>query len=116
MRPWRRCQPRQHPCSSPVRTEYALYDALLGYRVRNATYRAVASLEGQELTEATALRDLRQLTEAGLLVARGEKRGRVYVAGEALLGIRRQITAARDPRDDVDPFTAGTVQAEGRLF
>lgn len=98
------------------RTEYALYDALLGYRVRNATYRAVASLEGQELTEATALRDLRQLTEAGLLVARGEKRGRVYVAGEALLVIRRQITAARDPRDDVDPFTAGTVQAEGRLF
>ena len=27
-----------------------------------------------------------------------------------------EVTAARDPRDDVDPFTAGTAQAEGQLF
>ena len=51
-----------------------------------------------------ASRDLKQLHEAGLLVAHGEKRGRYYTAADELQEIRRRIVSARDPRDDSDPF------------
>ncbi len=89
------------------RSTVALYDALIGYRVRNATYRAtVLNESGEEINEASASRDLKQLQDAKLLVPYGEKRGRHYTAGEPLLDIVREIMAARGPRDDSDPFTA----------
>lgn len=89
------------------RSTVALYDALIGYRVRNATYRAtVLNESGEEINEASASRDLKQLQDAKLLVPYGEKRGRHYTAGEPLLNIVREIMAARGPRDDSDPFTA----------
>lgn len=78
-----------------------LFDAAIGFRVRNATYRAIYD---DELTDAMASRDLRLLVDSGLLLPHGEKRGRYYTASEELRAIRRQIVEARDARDDSDPF------------
>jgi len=88
----------------PERTIDLLFDAASGLRVRNATYRALAEQLDEEISEQTASRDLRQLVEAGLLVAQGERRGRFYVASRPLADLRLAIVRARDPRDSSDPF------------
>jgi len=88
----------------PARILGLLFDASLGLRVRNGTYRAGLRDAGEEITEQTASRDLRQLVAAGLLVSHGEKRGRHYVAGPVLRDLRGAVVAARDPRDETDPF------------
>lgn len=81
----------------PERTTVALFDAAQGLRVRRAAYQRAAEVE-----PATAGRDLRQLTKAGLLVARGETRGRHYVAGPGLDVAREGVRATRGPV--VDPY------------
>lgn len=88
----------------PDRSVMALFDAMIGLRIRNATYRAYFEDTPEEITEATASRDLRQLVNAGLLDARGEKRGRRYVARPVLSDIRRRVMKSRPPREDADPF------------
>jgi Fic family protein len=90
----------------PDRTLTVLFDAASGLRVRNATYRAALESAKDEITEQTASRDLRDLVEAGLLLPRGQARGRFYVAGSEVVAIRRAIVEARDIRDDSDPFGA----------
>ena len=88
----------------PERMLAALYDAAMHFRVRNATYRAaIEDFWGDEITEATASRDLQRLVEAELLVRSGAKRGRYYTAGH-LRQIRELITTKRSPRDNSDPF------------
>jgi hypothetical protein len=83
----------------------ALSDAANGLRVRNQTYRTALEETGNEpVSEVTASKDLRLLTNLGLLQASGEKRGRFYVAAPALSRIRLTIVQARDPRDNSDPF------------
>ena len=88
----------------PGRTIIALFDAAMRFRVRNATYRAFFEGDDDEISEQTASRDLRQLVEARLLVAHGERRGRFYVASPNLVKIWEAIEAERDPRDESDPF------------
>lgn len=88
----------------PGRTVVALFDAALGLRVRNSTYRAALALAEDEITEQTASRDLREMCDAGLLRARGQARGRVYTAAPEISAIRQRIAASRDRRDDSDPF------------
>jgi hypothetical protein len=44
------------------------------------------------------------IVEVGLLLPHGERRGRHYTAGPALLRARSAIVAERHPRDDTDPF------------
>jgi Fic family protein len=85
------------------RTVDALYDAAIGFRVRNATYRAT---RGDEISEQAAGRDLRQLAAADLLTPVGEKRGRYYVASPQIRSIWQAIVESRKPRDDSDPFSA----------
>ena len=70
----------------------ALWDAALGFRVRNSTYREFA-----EVGIAVAGRDLKALADAGLLVARGQARG------QALRGFR-EVEGDRG----VDPPRFGT--------
>jgi Fic family protein len=89
----------------PERSISAMFDAAYGLRVRNATYRAGLADE-EEMTEQTASRDLRQLVEAGLLQAKGERRGRYYLPGEELRALRAQIFQSRNPKDRSDPFAA----------
>ena len=95
----------------PDRTTYVLWDAAMGYRVRNATYRAIFEDSAEDsISEAVASRDLRQMVELGLLVPRGEKRARVYLPSRDLWGLRQEIIQARDPRDDSDPFEAAATR------
>ncbi|GAA2109880.1 Fic family protein [Actinomadura alba] len=87
----------------------ALFDAVMGLRVRNSTYRAALKRSGEgTIAEITASKDLRQLSDAGLLEPRGANRGRFYVGTGELIGLRRAIVESRDPRDDSDPFEGGT--------
>jgi Fic family protein len=88
----------------PERTIHGLFDAALGLRVRNSTYRAQLAAADEEVTEQTAGRDLADLVTAGLLVAHGKARGRFYVADGPTAAVHKAIVAARDPRDDSDPF------------
>ncbi len=88
----------------PERSQHALFDAAVGMRVRNATYRAVLADMGDEITDATASRDFRQLVDTGMLDPHGERRGRYYTAGTPIRRVRQGIVDARNPRDDVDPF------------
>lgn len=91
----------------PERSIMALFDATIGLRVRNATYRSYFADGPDAITEATASRDLRQLVATDLLEARGEKRGRFYVAGPELIKIRMNVTTSGGRRDDTDPFGTG---------
>lgn len=88
----------------PERSVMALFDAMIGLRVRNATYRAYFEDSPEEITEATASRDLQKLVQADLLQPRGERRGRHYNARPALVTIRQKVLQNRSPRDDTDPF------------
>lgn len=79
----------------PERSIFALSDAAFGYRVRNATYRAVAEVE-----IGIASRDLRLIAAAGLLEPIGDGRGRHYRATPIVLDIReraRERTKAPEP-------------------
>lgn len=84
------------------RMALALVDAAFGFGVRNATYRAAV-----EVSIEVAGKDLRALVEADMLVPKGEKRGRVYIASDWLKEIRKRT---REPRHITDPFS-GQVQS-----
>ena len=83
-----------------------MFDAAIGLRVRNATYRAAFEEMGEEIPETTATRDLRQMVDAGLLIAYGEKRGRYYAAAAPLKEARGAVLEGRDSDIFSDPFAA----------
>lgn len=83
----------------PDRTMDAMFDAVLGYRVRRGGY-----IKRTDVTEQTATRDLAALTSAGVLTAHGNGRGRYYAAAEPLLGIQQGRRAARRPLRDPYPW------------
>lgn len=87
----------------PERTVPALFDAAYGRRLRRSGYRSVLLDETLEVSEAVASRDLRALVGAGLLEARGEKRGRFYVASSELRAMRDSVRRPKTPHD-MDPF------------
>jgi Fic family protein len=105
---WLELENRVRNLKLPERSVMALFDAMIGLRVRNATYRAYFEGGPEEITEATATRDLQKLVQADLLAARGERRGRHYVARPALTDIRQRVVRARSPQDDTDPFASRT--------
>jgi Fic family protein len=81
----------------PMRADLPLVDAAYGLRITRTRYMASA-----DVTEFVASRDLKRLADAGILVPRGEKRGRFYTAGEELRQIReltRDRTLVPDPYD-----------------
>lgn len=92
----------------PDRSVIALFDAMIGLRIRNATYRAYFEDTPDEITDATASRDLQKLVQAGLLSPRGERRGRHYLASQPLVRIREGVRRSRMPRNDTDPFDQTT--------
>jgi Fic family protein len=83
----------------PERFIYAMFDATVGFAIRNAMYRSVA-----EVSENAASRDLKTLVDDGFLVADGDGRGRTYRRARLLHEIRQKT---REPKDSsfVDPFT-----------
>ena len=80
----------------PERSNLAIFDAALGFRVTNSRYRVDA-----EVTELTASRDLKRISDAGVIIPVGEKRGRTYRASEELRGIRLKT---RLPRPLENPY------------
>jgi len=81
----------------PGRLIYALSDAAVGWRVRNATYRPVA-----EISDQLATKDLGIAVKAGLLIPKGERRGRYYERSPRLAEIRKKTREPRPVADD--PF------------
>jgi Fic family protein len=83
----------------PERAELAMMDAAFDYKVRNARYR-----QENSISEVVASRDLKRMTELGLLTPIGEKRGRFYLAAKPLKDIRKRCadtTRAPNPYDVV---------------
>lgn len=83
----------------------ALFDALIGLRVTRPSY-----VKLTELDERTATRDLVNAADTGLLEARGERRGRHYVAGEPLRQIQAELRADRKPLADPYPTLLGEIR------
>jgi len=102
---WRRYAELAAAHRLPERSVGGLIEAAYGFRIRNAVYRiAVESTDGEPISELTASRDLKAITEAGLLRAVGEKRGRYYLPSDELVELRQEIRAGRPPRSEYDPF------------
>jgi Fic family protein len=78
------------------RLTLALVDAGLGHRVYNWSYRKAA-----EVSDEVASKDLRSLCEHKLLLPRGERRGRYYVASDWLVSLRG---STRERKTTTDPF------------
>jgi Fic family protein len=83
----------------PERAMDAMFDAVLGYRVRRASY-----LKRADVTDQTATRDLAALASEGILTAHGNGRGRYYTAGEPLRQIQERRRARRTPLRDPYPW------------
>lgn len=79
------------------RVVLSLIDATLGLRIRNSMYRITA-----ETSDEVASKDLRRLVQEKLLVPKGERRGRYYVAGDWLKQVGLQ---AREIKIVTDPFS-----------
>ncbi len=89
----------------PERTEIALMDAAFNYKVRNGRYR-----QENEISDVVASRDLKRMTDLGLLMPVGEKRGRYYVAADPLKEIRKRCaddTMAPNPYDAIKGRVGG---------
>lgn len=82
----------------PDRCVSALFSAALGLRVRRTGYQEDVGIEGP-----TANRDLKALVTAGLLLPRGETRGRYYVGSENLRRLYGEIRREYNSRVD-DPY------------
>lgn len=87
----------------PIRVVSALYEAAVGLRVRNSTYRTAHETS---LSDQVASRDLKALVDAGLLEPTGEKRGRHYTRSDHLAEVYGEIRARRESIADDDPFEA----------
>lgn len=90
----------------PDRTYSALMDGAVGHRVRAGIYR-----EEHELSDVVASRDLKRLTDVGLLVPHGERRGRYYTGARELTDIAAGLkdrAKAENPYDLVRDRRAST--------
>lgn len=89
----------------------ALMDAAYGYRVRNNTYRKAA-----DVSDAIASRDLGQLVSVGLLIAKGEKRGRYYEAGDWVKAQPPRPANACRTRSSCSPVIRGASGTNARAI
>jgi Fic family protein len=102
---WDRCEQlaRRHRLAD--RTVGPLCDAARGWQLRRSLYvKSVLSSAGEQITDATATRDLAALAKAGLLTPVGEKRGRSYQPTDELRASWRNIRASRPRRPTNDPY------------
>lgn len=75
-----------------LRVTPILYDAAQGLVIRRQNH-----VVSSGVSDRVASSDLKGLTELRLLKAIGEKRGRVYVAGTRLRGLREKTRSSRPP-------------------
>lgn len=109
---WGEVQAMVERAGLPERAISVLFNASLGLRIRNQTYRGETGVSDQ-----VASRDLRLLVDAGYLEARGERRGRFYVRTGVLADLDTQIRARRAPKVQDDPFVlAAEAMDQQRLW
>lgn len=111
---WDRCDQLARRHRLPDRTVGALCDAARGWRLRRSLYiKTVKSSAGEEITDATATRDLSAMAKAGLLDPVGEKRGRYYQPTPELTQAWRAIREGRQSRPTDDPYQLVQPQLPG---
>jgi Fic family protein len=114
---WVACAELVEARSLPERSIGALLDAAMGFRIRNASYRALTeTTAGEAVSDLTASRDLKALVDAGLLDAVGANRGRYYVASTEVEAMRHAVRAARPPRAEYDPFAVARDRLQPQLL
>jgi Fic family protein len=69
-----------------TRTAVPLFECALGTRLTNSRYQ-----KGAEVSSYVATRELKQLSDIGLLEPVGERRGRYYIAGKELSEAREKV-------------------------
>jgi Fic family protein len=102
---WDACEQLVAKGRLPSRSVGALVDASRGLVLHRSLYKKlVESSAGESMTDATATRDLRALSNGGLLDPQGEKRGRRYVCSSELATTWLAIRDERRPDDLNDPY------------
>src|SRR5580658_425282 len=102
---WGRCEEIVARYGLPDRAIGALCDASRGLRIQNWYYRVtVRESEGSEIDTTTAGRDLRAMVDRGLLLARGETRGRFYIGTPELQGAYASVRTGSPSGDRADLF------------
>jgi Fic family protein len=102
---WDRCERIAQERGLPPRAVAALVDAARGWQLRRSLYvKTVRSASGEEITDATATRDLAAITGAGLLTPVGEKRGRSYQPTAELANMWHAIRQDRNQVETTDPY------------
>ncbi len=94
---WIKVEQLRHDNRLPERVTAALFDAAIGLRVRNSSYRALLRDWDEEISNQVATTDLRAMVNAGLLRAHGRNRGAYYDAGDPLRDIRIHARSSRRP-------------------
>lgn len=92
------------------RVALPLFDAALGLSLTNLRYRTET-----QLTDAVASRDLKKLSDQGLLTAIGEKRGRTYAAGRVLRALRDSVRTRWAQADPYEVVRQRQTVSEPRL-
>ena len=89
----------------PPRSIGALADASRGRRLQRSIYSKLVEItDGAPISDLSASRDLRGLTDSGLLTAHGAGRGRAYHGSADLRQLWSDIRSNRPPRAEDDPY------------
>lgn len=96
---WQSIEPETAKHQLPERIALVLFDAALGARFGTPPIGLKVGI-----SDYTAGRDLKAGVDVGLLTPVGERRGRFYVAADALRAIRQSAKGSRRPLDD--PFAS----------
>lgn len=89
----------------PHRAVGALADAARGRRLRRPAYIHLVELtDGDPISDLTASRDLKALTDAGVLDPTGAGRGRIYRGAQELRELWLDVRSDRPLRADSDPY------------
>jgi hypothetical protein len=75
----------------------------------------VSGATGEVITDATATRDLRSLVDAGLLLPKGESRGRQYQPTPELSRVWLEIRQVRSVAGVQDPYESLVPELPGLL-
>lgn len=93
-----------------------MVDGARGFRLRNSSFRRIVQRsEGVKITANMASRDLRAMVEADVLVPKGEKRGRISVAGPRLQEVAWQQVRRLRPKGARQPGAVDERAGQGRL-
>ena len=89
----------------PSRSIGALADAARGRRLQRSIYMKLVEItDGDPISDLSASRDLKALTDAGLLDAAGAGRGRTYHGSPELRALWADVRSSRPPKAKDDPY------------